>query len=501
MSDPGYHKAAKMVGMKVPLVENQTFVGRRREIKKMSASLEGSQVTPVWVWGPRRMGKTSLSYRISESASLRTARVSFDAYEWKDIDHLCDILALEARGQLKLDIQQTGRPSLDGLAKKGSKDKPIILILDEFDRIAVNLEQNEQAFLRMVLQDNPFFGMVFISRVKPEQLLQDYSDESSRLLGICEIVRMPMLSKEEVCDLIHIVQHTYNIDFPDWVATWIYNRVGGYPICVQALLREFLLQASEHCKAPAEQEMVRRDGLFIDAMESYLRGLWKDLPYPVRNWILNKTSETSGTLKRQIEVLHLMDGDTFLRPFYLVEIGAEKDVISRDEPIPEFIGLAERLNDSIRICNERSLRKGNCVVFQVTQQIFYIFQIARSVADELDLNDRINTLYKICVEGTSSDKLPKEDRCLIPKDVRNTYKKSEGFEVLVAWRNFCFHDASHDLEINEVSDRYKNIGQICCKYLGPYHFKAENKSEFNTLYRGILSDVVTAVEGLSLALR
>jgi hypothetical protein len=500
MSDSGYDKAVAMVGMKVHLVENVTFVGRKKELKKLKASLEGPQLTPVWIWGSRRMGKTSLSFRLSENSTFQTVRINCDVLEWKDMDHLADVLVQETNSQLGINLKKDGKVSLQELAKNGAGGERVILILDEFDRIAVCLEQNEQAFLRKILQESSFFSIVFISRVKPEQLLQDYSDESSRLLGICEVLRMPMLSSGDVSDLIRIVREICGITVPDWLAGWIYRRVGGYPICVQALLREYLLQCSLYSMPIPEDEMNRLNIFFVDASESYLEGLWKDLPYLIRNWLLKDVTALSGSLEREIAVLNLMEGDTPLKPLYLVDTGAKKGLVAQDEHLAEFIGLAERLNDAIKMCNEYSLRKGNPAVFQVTQQIFFIFEVARPVTNELVLNDRISKLHKICIESTNSDRLPKEDRCLIPRDIRQIYKKSDGFEVLVAWRNFCFHDASHDLEAHRGSDRYKNIGQICCKYLGPNRYKANSMADFNCIYKGILSEVVDSVERLMNAL-
>jgi hypothetical protein len=152
------------------------------------------------------------------------------------------------------------------------------------------------------------------------------------------------------------------------------------------------------------------------------------------------------------------------------------------------------------MCNDISLRKGRHQVFQTTQQAFRLFEIGRPVDDEPVINERINLLYKICVENTNSDKLLKDDRCLIPIEIRPIYKKSEGFQILAAWRNFCFHDPSHDLGTLEKSERYTNIGDICCKYLGPGRIKPKDKADFNRIYKGILADVVESVERLRKAL-
>lgn len=497
-----YIQAASQVGMRRYLTPIETaFVGRRRETHILESSIQGVQVKPQWVWGARRMGKTSLSHALSQSEAVKIARISCDEYDWQGIDGFGELIGKEINGQLGIELSGSGKSYIKEIGRRSANNNRILLVFDEFDRFAVNLEMDEQAFLRATLQKYPYLGFLFISRVRPEQLLQDYSEDNSRLLGVCGIIRTPMLERIDVLTLVKRLGTLCEEDLPAWLSGWVYERVGGYPVCVQAIIHEFLIMASDLGRLPSEEEFEEGSYAVMDSVNSDLTGLWSDLPPAVRTLLLTRSEEIPDKIIRELKALGLWIANRPVRPSWLLQFGTELDRTEERQPT-EFIGLAEALNNGIRDCNDVALRKGKTRVFQVTQEVFKIFEIARPVKDELQLNDRISTLYKLCVESTNSD-LEKngDDRCLMPQAVRSTYKKSDGFEILVGWRNFMFHDPSHDLGPREPSKRYKNIGQICGRYLGPGRCKPEAKDECNIIYRGILTDVVGSVRILQKGLQ
>jgi hypothetical protein len=501
MTESSFLKAAKSIGFRTPLFDDTTFVGRKREVKKLLASIEGSQVTPMWIWGSRRIGKTSLSYRIPKGNNIHPIRLSCDQQKWQGLDSLCEFVAQAASSQLGIELQGSGKSLLRDLASRSKKNKVIVLILDEVDEIAINLEQEEQAFLRSTLQSNRFFGIVFVSRIRPSELLQDYSDESSRLLGVCEMIRVPMLSRGEVMALGIVAATLCGEQFPNSLFSWIYDRVAGLPVCVQALLREVLILAEELGHLPADSELEAEGERFFETVESDLQGLWKDLSLDIRGELLSSGSSLAGARRRELLALNLIEDDQPIRPIWLVELGMDSGLITQTTSCSGFIDLAGKLSDSLRICNEIALRMGHHNIFQTTQEAFRIFQLARPIKDERDLNERTNILYKLCVESTNSDKLPEGDKCLIPEKFRPVYKKSQGFKTIVAWRNFHFHDASHDLDASEKSKRYAQIGAICCRFLGDGHYIPKDDSDYTKVYRGILSEIVDSVDRLRAALQ
>lgn len=494
-------EASQMVGLRSPLRDDPTFVGRGREVNKIRASLLGTQVNSIWIWGPRRIGKTSLSYHLPMEGGLTIIRASCDKCKWSGIDSLIEFIAAEGQSQLNIKFNSSGKELLIELAGRAEKSQPIILILDEVDQIAINLEQYEQAFLRATLQNNPYFGIVFISRVRPGDLLQDYSDESSRLVGVCEIIRVPMLSRDEVSALVKIVEKHCGERFPEWLTAWIYDRVCGYSVCVQALLREFLILCYQLDSIPSEIEVRSHSHAWFEAISSDLFGLWGDLSLNIRKVLLGAKDKFIGTTRRELITLKLATENEPLLPSWLIEIGTETGILAEPRNLPGLFGLATKLSETLELCNEISLRKGGNQFFQTTQQLFKLFHLARPVANEADLNERINLLYKICIESTSSDKLPKENRCLIPEGLRSIYKKSVGFETLSAWRNFSFHDPSHDLEQGNSSKRYTNIGKICCGYLGPARHVPIDENDYNKIYQGVLADIVDSVDFLRKAIQ
>ena len=118
MTESSFLKAAKSIGFRTPLFDDTTFVGRKREVKKLLASIEGSQVTPMWIWGSRRIGKTSLSYRIPKGNNIHTIRLSCDQQKWQGLNSLCDFVAQAATSQLGIELQGSGKSLLRDLASR-----------------------------------------------------------------------------------------------------------------------------------------------------------------------------------------------------------------------------------------------------------------------------------------------------------------------------------------------------------------------------------------------
>jgi hypothetical protein len=492
-----YMEAANHVGMRRFLTPDElAFVGRRREMRIFESAIQGVQVKPLWVWGPRRMGKTSLSHALYCSQAAKIVRISCDEYDWQGIDDFGELIGKEVHSQLGMQLNGSGKSCIKEIGKQSANNNRILLVLDEFDRFAVNLEMDEQAFLRATLQKYPYLGILFISRQRPEQLLQDYSEDNSRLLGVCGIIRMPML---EIIDILTLAKRLGTIceeDLPAWLSTWVYESVGGYPVCVQALIHEFLIMASHLGRFPSEEEFDEGSYAVRDSVNSDLTGLWSDLPRAVRTLLLTPSEEVPDKIIREFKAMGLWVASRPVRPAWLLEFGTELNRTEEGHSV-ELIGLAEALNNGIQDCNYLALRKCKTQAFQVTQEVFKIFEIARPIKNTVHLNDRINTLYKLCVESVSFNLIKNdEDRCLIPQAAVSAYTKSDGFQILLEWTNFTSYDLSHASESEESSKRYKDIGQIFSRYLGPGHCKPTGKDECNIIYRGILVDIVQSVKML-----
>ena len=495
-----YLEAAKRIGFKSPLIDNQTFVGRKREINKIIVSTTGSQVTSVWISGPRRIGKTSLSHQIPKEDSVFIIRISFEKYEWSGIENFnTHIYTSILKNDLQLSLKS--EDCLSQIASNANCNRHLILIFDEFDKVALNLQKDEQAYIRSILQENPYFGIIFITRLRPIELLQDYSDENSRLIGVCDILRLPLLKRDEVNKLLMIVSAMIDEPIQSSFLNWAYQNVGGYPIALQSLIRSSLLIADELNHFPEHSDIVKLENQFYSELHSEITSLWKDMPFDIRKFIIEGLRlDRSPTIISELQVLNLLENDLPVIPSFLVKVGNEIGITYQNSLKPEYIESAEKLIDGIRLCNEISLRKGMRSVFQVTQQSLRVFDLARPVSDENDLSSKIGLLHKICIESTNSNDIKGDDKCLIPKGPREVYKKSDGFEIIVAWRNFCFHDPSNSLKSASTSGRYKALGEICCRFLGPSCPIARNNNDRNIIYRGILNEINESVELLHRAI-
>lgn len=497
---PKYLQLAGILGSKKPLVEGRTFVGRKREILKVHAALDGEQLSSLWIWGPRRIGKTSLTYRLPQNTNVNVVRVSCDQIEWNGFDKLIDFFASKVNKDQPMSQPLGGRDLLRQIANRSSRSQPLVIIADEFDRIAINLQQNEQAYMRSTLQEYPHFGFFFVTRSNPEQLLQNYSEENSNLIGVCEMLEVPLLKKTDIESLRRLSEEMCEEEVPLWIPNWVYELVAGYSVSVQTLMKEFFLLSDELGHIASHDELMHFEHRFFSSVEGEMKRFWNDLSIYSREFLLDQGTADKPLVRNQLIGLGLLDGDTLTRPKWLIRVSMGQEETSEIDSVPTLFALGERLCKALYLCNEIAMRRRLPRVFQTTQQVLRLYEIARSVDDENAFNERIGLLHKICYEDARSDKLKADDKWLVPRQVRSQYIKSKGIEVLISLRNFSFHDPSQDLDLEEVSKRYTTIAEIGCLYLGENRWIAKDKRDFEILYKGVLKDVVESVEALKAAL-
>ena len=223
---------------------------------------------------------------------------------------------------------------------------------DEFDRIAANIQTDEQAFLRRITDHCEHFGYLFITRAEPSVLVEQVPDEMSRLLGVCTVVRMGALERGDVTELMTRVAKALDSLEASECAEPIWSLVGGHSIAVMALATAVAVQLAQGGW---------RNGLFEEVQELHkkeivdmLGSLWRDLAPVVRQALIEgdpaSLSDGARGMLRSDGYFSRTDG--LIRPAWLLMVGealgiAPSSVGIDDQPISQVERLHALISRSM----------------------------------------------------------------------------------------------------------------------------------------------------------
>jgi len=464
------------------------FVGRQRSLTRLAGVHGQEQSAPGWIHGPRRMGKSSLALELTEKARERGSVVVYAdtaSTPAKDFEAMLAHVLEKAPSKIASTSGGTARKRFAAMAQHSEK-QPIVIILDEFDHIAINLGTDEQAFLRQLKEEHPRFGYVFITRLNPALLVEEISDERSRLLGICNLERLSALERREVHDLYKRLARDLNQPgFEQWYEV-VWNQVGGYPVAVQILTHA--LVAETLCR-PIDENIVQE--VLEDKkqeVQDHLSGLWRDLQPGTRTILLNPEGVKTSDLTKVKQDGFCDVNSKVIRPGWLLEVGKQLGQIPPEMTVGDGsrIGRVERLHQFILAVNENVMRLGYKPAFALTIEMLRYFWLTRTVRSEEQVRSAVDHLFKVLVEGARLQSGDKGWR--LPKELKELYCKSDGYQQLVALRNFASHDAGSRDEMDAPSFRYKNQGEVFRKHSGQEN--PDQPSQWKKIRDGLVDDLV-----------
>jgi hypothetical protein len=480
------------------------FVGRQRVFTRLAGVLSQEQSSPGWIHGPRRLGKSSLAQDLAAQARERgSATVYVDASQVPAADFAALLERVLERSPYKLSPTgaETAQKRFTALAAR-SAQQPILVVFDEFDHIAIHLGTDEQAFLRQLKEENPRFGYLFITRLSPALLVEEISQERSRLLGICNPERLSGLERREVHDLFKRISK--DLGRPE-LERWhelVWKVVGGYSTAVMilahALAAEALHQSLDEERGRELLEEKKRE------VQEHLTGLWRDLQPGTRALLL----QNEAPRPHEPNLIELKQDGFFetalgvLRPTWLIEVGER---LGRIPPEPtsstgeKRMSRVERLHQFILGLNENVKRLGYPAVFAPTDEALRYFWLTRSVTSEEQLKSAVDHLYKVLCEGARSSSGTKEWR--MPGVLLDIYRGSDGYEELITLRNFYSHDPNVRDAVDTPSSRYQNQGSVFRRHCGEEN--PRRPDQWNQIRDGLVNElmkVLTRMEEQSLQL-
>lgn len=430
---------AARLGKGAGLRDAWTFVGRRGELRNLKSRLLGEESGSVWVYGPRRVGKTSLVDRLRE----------FEAIDVLDVD----VTALMDRSAAAMlnEVIVSGRAVLgwpnslsqaDLKAHLKAQTRPIAIVVDEFDALCLALCRDDRAILRALTQDCPRVAWVFASREAPEELCRR-EDEQSYLPSVCEPIRLGLLGRRDVDDLVGRVLSgaggpTGDISEPD-LGGAIFDRVGGFAHGVQRLLNAALCADSE-----SGERWVHAVDAACDTLRGDLEEVWRGLTLAERRDFLH-----DGPLSGEREAVARKMGLAFEQDnghFLPVSARWLRDVAERLglSPSPgsggDLLGLAKEIGEHIKLCNDtgKKLRPPR-PAFSYGESALRLCDVSKPADTPAEFSGVVDVLYGVVFEAHKS---ANPDRPQVLPAYARAFRDAPEIVILDRLRQDTRHDLS-----------------------------------------------------------
>jgi len=305
-----------------PVRDPGMLFGRTHELHEIAAFLRGTQ--SVSIIGPRKIGKTSLLLQLMRPAAWPGLGLGDDnLFVYLDCEVLGEGAHAEIFGQFAAEIaaalEERGlppEPALDAAAAKPTRlaleaairklnqgGVRIVLILDEFERLATNgqLDLNFFNALRSIAARYQFVFLTASARPLIELTYSGRSQEilSSPFFNIFAPVFLGLLAEDDARRLMREPARQQDVAFSATTEDFLYALAGGHPFALQVAcfhafdtradhaeterrtIRELdaHFQYTWHNLSPAEQNVLRNlNDLALHASgDTALRGLLRDL--------------------------------------------------------------------------------------------------------------------------------------------------------------------------------------------------------------------------------
>jgi hypothetical protein len=270
------------------------FYGRSYEVRTALTLLASLQCLSVV--GPRRIGKSSLLYHISEPAVLedhgidagKFAFIFLSCEQLSDLsqDQVLQVMLNQARAAMvKAGFQFDPGASptagmtffdfshaLAGFTQLGRK---LVFLLDEFECLAQNSSLTPAFFAGLRSIPNSW-DVAYVTASGRSLLDLTYADRSvlgSPFFNIFTTIQLPLFKDEDARDLIYGPSRAAEVHFSDATAKFILSLTDHHPFFIQiACFHAFDIQSQKETLTEADYQLIQeraRDGL-----QDHLKVTW-----------------------------------------------------------------------------------------------------------------------------------------------------------------------------------------------------------------------------------
>jgi len=441
MSELTRAEVMRLLSMRGPMTDFRLFVGRDVELRKLDGVIHPPH-NCAWLFGTPRNGKSSLARLVESKARAEGKNVvciSARNLAPRDFEGLLRKIVLGDKstgGNL-----ETLEKGFHEMAVK-SDTQPLLIIIDDFDRQAVDLDGVQQRLLRSTKETFGKLNYLFVTRRNPNRIIEDVADEGSRLMGICTPIPVPTLSLSDVRQFCRTVAEPLGLvdSYREW-ATEIIRVVGGNPQAVADALLSTVATTDEETTSTS---VVWEE----DSLRATLKSHWRGLPAACRTFLLGTGKEDEELSAARTEGYWNSNRKEAVRPTMLIEVGKAMGLQAQHsaEPVATPLSLVSDLHQLIDLVNlifKRSGSKKN--IFSTGDEMYRYHPLARRISSEEELQPAVNHLTKLLYEG-ARDRVPGKDATPdewhIPAGVaRDEFCRAEGMKMLLALRQYFDHGA------------------------------------------------------------
>ncbi|MCB9118381.1 MAG: AAA family ATPase [Caldilineaceae bacterium] len=273
--------------------ESPLFVGRAEELALLRAALvKGSETPAVVLTGPKRMGKTSLLYRLPAVLGEGFAPVYLDMQGMGfagGADNLLHEVAGEVAQALGLEAPPAAADAHDldffthdflPRVRAALGGRRLLLLLDEFEELEQRVQRGLLpgeffGYLRHLMQHQPQLAWVFVGT----QALADlpaahwdglFSGAIHRAVGLLDDANAARLIVEPVRGFL---------EYDDLAIDKILRLTAGHPYFVQVLCHAVIFDANrERRTVVTAHDVEAAVPRALEMSEAHLLALWRELP-------------------------------------------------------------------------------------------------------------------------------------------------------------------------------------------------------------------------------
>lgn len=357
-------------------VEGPTFVGRADVLRQLERLWTGADQNwaAIFLYGQRRMGKTSVLRNLQKALRPGTVVVQLDMQGAAWVDHTGQLLYEFAKAihkrctEMNLDAGEKPRPEefaslgagrlrLDALLDQLEpqfQQQTLVLAIDEFEVLEERIEQGKVdpdflTYLRSLNQRHRFLAIIFAGLHTLEEMGRHYGNA---FFGQAEHVRVDYLKKADAMRLITQPSEDFSLEYSPALREELYRRTHGQPYLLQRLCWELVENFNERFlelgpKAPRTLELADLDALDADefflATHYYFDGVWGHRT-EAEQQLLRRLAAAPGALSRkdlgdedQKAIERLLRHDVVLAENDQIDFAAIllREWVARHHPLPE----------------------------------------------------------------------------------------------------------------------------------------------------------------------
>ncbi len=340
-------------GQPIEETETNLFVGRRDTVKEIEISLLGGEQKPALVlWGPRRMGKTSVLLQLPRllGPEFVPAFVDVQAVQVREslpgFIHSLTASAAQALRQRGLPIQAVPVADLQSnpftafsvwlerVEAALAHEKHLLLCLDEFERLDATIREGRlpkelMDEIRHIIQHHSPIVLLFAGSHRPDELELNWPDT----LISTKMIRVSYLSADDVRQLVTNPVPEFPVTYEEGSVERIIEITRCQPYLVQAVCYELVNHLNVESRRNATVADV--DAGIERALESahlYFAEMWRQFTEPQRALLHFLATRPDG-----VEAQELAQA-THIPP----------DLLAPDLKRLESRGLIEHLADNAR---------------------------------------------------------------------------------------------------------------------------------------------------------